>query len=193
MVAQPDAALDHRIKKACDMKFLQWYRLTPVYALFLTICTYLLVGTITAAPYEPGGVFRAMLKDRGSAPYFIVFLTFCTLTMAVLARIRGERRVTFMLGMYGLSSLSIIAGMLGTFAGFAHSLPYLTMASIMLKDASVEINEAGLNIQEAMQGITTAVDTTHLALLLTLISWAAVIWCCVSAPSTEHEDKGASS
>ncbi len=169
------------------MKILQLYRFTPVYALLLTFCTYQIVGRISAAPHEPGGTIRAMFIERGPVPYLIVFLTFCTLTMVVLARIRRERRITFMLGMYGLSFLSIIAGMLGTFATFAQSVLSLTVTDTMLKNPAVDINDVGQHVQEAMHGVSTATDTTHLALLLTLITWPAVIWCCVSAPSAEHE------
>ena len=175
------------------MKVLQLYRLTPIYALLLTVCSYLLVGRISSAHYEPGGTIRAMFVERGPVPYLIVFLTFCTLTMAVLARLRGERRITFMLGMYGLSFLSLIAGVLATFVTFAQSLLQLTAVDILIKNPPVDTTAISPTIQHALDGIGTAADTTHLALLLTLVSWPAVIWCCVSAPSAEHENKGPSS
>lgn len=149
------------------------FRLTPIYALVLTVMTYMVIAVL------PASYLTRILTERGPLPYVIVFLLFTILGLTIIAQAQKLYAHAFIFGLFGLSLTPVIVGLIGTVSGFSMSLLGLNSENAMELIRDTDLKTAMQSMDSFYTGVAHCADTTLLGLFATLITWSTIAFFCV--------------
>lgn len=147
------------------------YKFAPLYSFAILIPC--LLAAILFLPRE--SYFYAVLMQRGLCSFLILWLTFNTIILTLLAKAKKDRRGTLIVGLVASAMIPVVIGIIGFLLGISSSFQCFTdyLTSGIQADLLTGIDRAAIGI-----GVST--DPLLLGILSLLLTFLFILPLCLN-------------